>query len=308
MHLIHDLQPYHCTYEECRDPNRIYGTRQEWLDHESTHTRVWHCQVHATEFETQPEYMAHIGRDHPDMNPAQSSAELVAAVVGPSLKVHRDCPFCPTSLPTTQELQKHIAFHLERLALFTIPADDGGDTDGYGGGSSNSHQGQRRGRQGSVEEDFTIEEQLKFQNMTSEPLTRDTELGIKRQTDPPTMEDARRLCEAQEPDSGALPRWLAGVADAAPDIPLFDELSGTREAPDNGDDNSNRYDRRHEGNSRNPTFAPVEEHFPLLPYRDAGENFRSVPESVPVILGTIDETAAFIARRRPEGEAKEVIQ
>ncbi|KAH6641212.1 hypothetical protein F5144DRAFT_642120 [Chaetomium tenue] len=39
-HLIHDLQPYHCTYENCPDPSRLYCSQQEWIDHENQHVRV----------------------------------------------------------------------------------------------------------------------------------------------------------------------------------------------------------------------------------------------------------------------------
>ncbi|GAB1312452.1 hypothetical protein MFIFM68171_02662 [Madurella fahalii] len=97
-HIIHDLEPYQCTYEDCPEPNRLYGSYQEWIDHESQHTRVWHCHRHAREFETQSEYMQHLQQDHPDAGPEQSSPELVSAAVGPSLRVHRDCPLCPTAL------------------------------------------------------------------------------------------------------------------------------------------------------------------------------------------------------------------
>ncbi|KAF2174374.1 hypothetical protein K469DRAFT_536329, partial [Zopfia rhizophila CBS 207.26] len=121
VHLIHDLQPYHCTYELCQDPNRLYGSRREWLDHENQHTRVWHCQVHGEEFETQPEYVQHLDSKHTHSKPECYSSELIAAVVGPSLKPHRNCPFCPTPFSDTIQMQKHIAYHLERIALFALP-------------------------------------------------------------------------------------------------------------------------------------------------------------------------------------------
>ncbi|KAK3363963.1 hypothetical protein B0T25DRAFT_56344 [Lasiosphaeria hispida] len=58
-HIIHDLQPYQCTYEERPDANRLYGSHQEWLDHENQHTQVWHCHRHTCEFETSSEYIKH---------------------------------------------------------------------------------------------------------------------------------------------------------------------------------------------------------------------------------------------------------
>ncbi|KAF2795714.1 hypothetical protein K505DRAFT_226010, partial [Melanomma pulvis-pyrius CBS 109.77] len=121
LHQIHDLQPYHCTYEDCTDPNRLYGVRREWVDHENQHRRVWHCYVHEEEFETQPDYMRHLHEKRLEHRPEDSSTEMVAAVVGASSKPHRDCPFCPTAFPDVATMQKHIRYHLERLALYALP-------------------------------------------------------------------------------------------------------------------------------------------------------------------------------------------
>lgn len=108
VHIIHDLQPYHCTFERCHDPNRIYGTSQEWLEHESLHTRVWHCTAHGEEFETQLEYTTHLHEKHPEHPMEYFSLELIAAVVGPSLRLLRDCPFCPGAFSEASVLQKLI--------------------------------------------------------------------------------------------------------------------------------------------------------------------------------------------------------
>ncbi|KAI0156711.1 hypothetical protein GGR52DRAFT_198348 [Hypoxylon sp. FL1284] len=155
VHLIHDLQPYHCTYRDCFDPHRLYGTRQEWIDHESQHSRVWHCQAHGEEFETQFDYVKHLKTSHSQDTPECLSPEIIASAVGPSLNPYRDCPYCPTPLSGVVEIQKHITFHLERFALLTLPqlVEDGSDDDGSVH-LSDSHQGQRRGRQGSVAGDF----------------------------------------------------------------------------------------------------------------------------------------------------------
>ncbi|KAH7324478.1 hypothetical protein B0I35DRAFT_458217 [Stachybotrys elegans] len=158
-HLIHDLQPYHCTYEDCQDPNRLYGSRQEWINHESQHTRVWHCFEHHEEFETQPEYLEHIGQKHQAAG-EKLSEELISSVVGPSNQSRRDCPFCPTSLPDVAEMQKHIIFHLERLALLALPPQYEGGDDDASVRSEDSHEVQMRGRQKSILEDFMQEDDV----------------------------------------------------------------------------------------------------------------------------------------------------
>lgn len=162
---MHDLQPYHCTYEQCHDPHRIYGTRQDWLSHERMHTRVWHCSQHGVEFETQPEYVTHIEREHPGDGKAELiSPELLAAAAGPSLRLHRDCPFCPTAFTEVAALARHVAFHLEHLAMLALPGlEDEDDISNEDNGglerSSDSQHVPRRGRARSVRRDFTTEQE-----------------------------------------------------------------------------------------------------------------------------------------------------
>ncbi|KAI0153069.1 hypothetical protein GGR57DRAFT_154927 [Xylariaceae sp. FL1272] len=156
-HLIHDLGAYSCTYEHCTDPHRLYGSKQEWIDHESQHTRVWYCADHDVEFETAPEYISHMTITHPGCNAETLSSELVASVVGPSMHVHRDCPFCPTPFESVLKMQNHIAQHLERLALLALPLAEGSTEHGSAAAkSSDSHSGQMRGRADSLVEDFGL--------------------------------------------------------------------------------------------------------------------------------------------------------
>ncbi|KAI8627473.1 hypothetical protein F5Y19DRAFT_477339 [Xylariaceae sp. FL1651] len=168
-HLIHDLQPYHCTYESCQDPNRLYSSRQEWIDHESQHTRVWHCQQHANEFETQLEYVDHLQQDHEGITPEYFSTELLSSAVGPSTKLQRGCPFCPTGLDSLIEMQRHLAFHMERLALLALPREEGElDTDRGSSPSYESHEAQQRGRKGSVHQDFDDTEHFTINEETDD--------------------------------------------------------------------------------------------------------------------------------------------
>jgi hypothetical protein len=122
IHLIHDLQPYQCTYKDCVEPDRIYDTRQEWLNHEGlSHTRVWCCSTHtAEEFETQVDYLRHLEEEHQNEANQLRSPELVAACMRPSSIPHRSCPLCPTNFTTVAEMQSHIAYHLERFALLAM--------------------------------------------------------------------------------------------------------------------------------------------------------------------------------------------
>jgi hypothetical protein len=213
-HIIHDLTPYHCTYERCPDPNRLYGSHQDWLDHEATHTRVWHCHIHASEFETQPEYVQHLQQYHnnctSDTNSDQFAPELIAAAVGPSLQPHRDCPLCPSGFTSVAEMQKHIKTHLERLALFCLPPLDDQDADAVDGSSDSSQVVQGHGgRRGSLEQDFQESELLDWAVGERLDVPEDIPTGEKSNID-----GIRRLIQAEFLDSrSSITEWLSELED-----------------------------------------------------------------------------------------------
>ncbi|KAK8861918.1 hypothetical protein PGQ11_008153 [Apiospora arundinis] len=154
-HLIHDLQPYHCTYEQCEDPHRLYGTRQEWIDHESQHLRVWHCRQHDEEFETQPDFVNHLEKSHPEYVHGRLSEQHFSAALAPSEHVHRDCPYCPSSFSSSLHMQKHVMNHLERFAILAFPSlDDEIDGPQDLNSSYQSRDAPMRGRAISAVRDF----------------------------------------------------------------------------------------------------------------------------------------------------------
>jgi hypothetical protein len=120
---------------------------------------VWHCQEHGEEFETQPEYVQHWQDSHNNSTSEHPPPALVDAVVGPSLRTHRDCPFCPTHFTDIAQMQSHIIFHLEQLAQLALHNTHIDlDNETMSNGSSQSHQVQIRGRQNSISKDFDTEE------------------------------------------------------------------------------------------------------------------------------------------------------
>ncbi|KAI1131386.1 hypothetical protein F5Y10DRAFT_233571 [Nemania abortiva] len=157
VHLAHDLQPYQCTYKNCDDERRIYGTREEWLEHEAQHSLAWHCRLHAVseEFETRAEYKLHLRNEHPDAPPELSSEELIANAVAQSEHPRRDCPLCPTPLSTSFERQKHMIYHLERFALFALPLLEDDEESQQSDHPSRSNRGQNIGREQSIACDFS---------------------------------------------------------------------------------------------------------------------------------------------------------
>lgn len=202
IHQIHDLQPYQCTYEDCPDPHRLYGQRQEWIDHENQHRRVWHCHAHSKEFETQPEYIRHANDEHSGEG---SSPELTATLVGSSLQPHRDCPFCPTAFSDLAHLRKHITYHLERLALFALPdiEIDVKDQDVSERSSDTNLAVERRGRRDSIKGDFSQEETVAFAEILDSKTGKLENLGV-----PPDTRNITLALEAtKHKEQGHLDIW-----------------------------------------------------------------------------------------------------
>lgn len=137
------------------------------MHHESLHRRVWYCVSHDLEYGSQQDYVSHLKEAHVDISLGHLTSELMAAAVRPSSKPRSDCPFCPVPpFDSVSAMQKHIAFHLERLALYALPkaADLEEEDETLSGHESDSFQGQRLGRKNSIELDFSSDEMEAFSN------------------------------------------------------------------------------------------------------------------------------------------------
>lgn len=107
-------------YERCNDANRTYACRQEWIDHENAHRSAWHCEDHMLEFWTEPDYIEHLTTEH-ETGSFTLAPEMIASVIGPSTRPGRSCPFCKTGFTNVQDMQEHVAGHLERSSLLALP-------------------------------------------------------------------------------------------------------------------------------------------------------------------------------------------
>jgi hypothetical protein len=116
-HVIRDLRPYVCTYEQCLSSEQLYDTRDDWIQHEiSTHQKIFRCFEHEEEtFTTLGAYEEHVRVYHED------NAVSAKFAISTIKNVHRSCPVCSVVLGSVQKLQSHIALHLERFAMFSLP-------------------------------------------------------------------------------------------------------------------------------------------------------------------------------------------
>ncbi|KAB5586279.1 hypothetical protein GE09DRAFT_1166719 [Coniochaeta sp. 2T2.1] len=139
-HLVRDLRPYICTYPECRNPEQLYDTRQDWIQHENTcHRTVWRCPSHQDQsFRRLGAFLAHVDDGHVAGVGTAVPESLIRASECTSDDSDRPCPVCLFSTEKTADMSKHIALHLERIALFSIPRSVGEDDDEGGGLGSQS--------------------------------------------------------------------------------------------------------------------------------------------------------------------------
>lgn len=153
-HLIHDLRPYICTYEDCRNPTQLYDSRKDWVQHEnSEHRKVWRCLEHdKTVFQSLDAYKHHLQEQHTGSILGEASLTRIIQASESVLNVgRRTCPICAVELDTGRKMDGHIALHLERFARFSLPRSIGDDEDGS---NADSGMANRVDEEGSRDDDF----------------------------------------------------------------------------------------------------------------------------------------------------------
>lgn len=134
-HLIHDLEPYVCTYVDCAFGDLLYGSRGDWIDHEDRqHRSIWRCTVHADQqFASEAVLRDHLQQDH-----TMTSAHIDVFARISRFSRHDDrskCPICLHDAKDIPDFTSHLANHLERIAIFSLPRN----VDPEGGGSEMSN-------------------------------------------------------------------------------------------------------------------------------------------------------------------------
>ena len=96
-HVFKDIQPYVCISKDCVTPKRLYDSRRHWFNHTTT--------------------------AHPQL--------LVLEASRPSAAIRENevprllCTLCDTGLAISKQYERHVARHLEELALFVLPRNEG---------------------------------------------------------------------------------------------------------------------------------------------------------------------------------------
>ncbi|CEJ62662.1 hypothetical protein PMG11_11156 [Penicillium brasilianum] len=158
-HLIHDLRPYICTYEDCSNLDQLYDTRQDWVEHEnSSHRRALCCPAHSDQtFSKTEEYQEHLRNRHINYDDEISMTSISHASISTLTSPDRCCPICSLTMSTATALQDHIALHLERLSLFSLPRHVGeDDSDVNDAGSDEANFAFDGSRDEDFEEDLDL--------------------------------------------------------------------------------------------------------------------------------------------------------
>ena len=110
----------------------MYERRRDWINHETLlHRREWTCNVagHPT-YHSRETFTEHVYSEHAELAVSSEVSEILSLFERPATTTQAPCPFClseDTKGISMTRLEKHMAQHMEALALFALPRSQGGD-------------------------------------------------------------------------------------------------------------------------------------------------------------------------------------
>ncbi|KAI1292939.1 hypothetical protein F5Y03DRAFT_15812 [Xylaria venustula] len=151
-HAYKDLKAYVCSLGEGTCDSELFGDSRAWFEHElQCHRKQWVCMLCSRgPFSTAASFKSHLQGRHSDvlanesqieifMNASQRAVDTIPAEECPfcdewAVSLKNDMPVPPSAslsevLVTVQPVQfrRHVASHMEQLALFAIPRNTDGD-------------------------------------------------------------------------------------------------------------------------------------------------------------------------------------
>ncbi|KAM7215375.1 hypothetical protein V8F06_009236 [Rhypophila decipiens] len=125
-HVLSDLDPYVCLFENCDMEHELYSHSHSWLDHMRGHALRWRCssKSHQDDFiaATQDEYLNHMDLSHKGKFTTSQLTVLAqrnARMMGP---LFESCPLCGM-VPDldTGPTEDHVVGHLRKIAIHSLP-------------------------------------------------------------------------------------------------------------------------------------------------------------------------------------------
>jgi len=149
-HILQDLQPYVCTYKDCKGSDQLFRSRREWSEHETGHRKLWRCPEHINAvFRSSSSLEDHLHRGHPGSFPEEQLSSIIRVGETSAIDLRQACPICFVAVTMERGLQNHIANHLERLAVFALPKDVDSTEGELDGASSAASRGRSVGSSAS---------------------------------------------------------------------------------------------------------------------------------------------------------------
>ena len=121
-HVFRDLQPYICTHLDCPKPEKLYDSEHEWYEHElQHHRREWFCNDCSQVFLEPALFERHLKECHEVLFMAmESNVRTVTDRCERAKSSEEPCTLCGEDI-IAANVRKHLAHHLQELALFTLP-------------------------------------------------------------------------------------------------------------------------------------------------------------------------------------------
>lgn len=131
-HVMKDLDPYVCAFFPCEQGEHLFSTSAEWSAHmKQAHCMRWSCfaDTHTPiTFESGENYVAHMKAEHPGKFSDRQLPFIARSSKRPAKTIFDECPFCgETNAVTNNNMEDHVAHHLQYVALLSLPFPD--DTD-----------------------------------------------------------------------------------------------------------------------------------------------------------------------------------
>ena len=133
--MFADLRPYICTFPDCKDELVQFTNRAAWADHEFTVHRydgIWYCPECSEKHASASDWEQHLQKMHQRVftGPQLHVARDTAYQARPRPVETEECPLCRVVLgKPRREFVKHIARHMEEIALMALPCSAGEDSD-----------------------------------------------------------------------------------------------------------------------------------------------------------------------------------
>lgn len=209
-HLIQDLSPYICTYETCDERNQTYSSRREWEAHEATHRKVWRCPQHSdAAFRSPVSLKMHFQQEHSAESFSEVQLSSLISASTTSIEDSRACPICLVDSSTLPNFRSHLANHLERIAVFSLPRDVDAQDDKSRNGESNDAS---FGRSSASDDPFNVTaNQSPSESSTSRSSTKsitNDNLKVDKDSEIPRLIQDCEVFDAKLVSAGLLPpKW-----------------------------------------------------------------------------------------------------